>query len=85
MLRCVAQRQPRLQWFFQSKAVRQFTPLRQASTTAPLNDGDIYDIVVVGGGIAGLAFATSVGMQNLVPFLICSCLRLFQILENCSY
>jgi len=85
MLRCVAQRQRGLHWLFQSKAVRQFIPLRQASTTAPLSDGDIYDIVVVGGGIAGLAFATSVGMQNLVPFLICSCLRLFQIVENCSY
>jgi hypothetical protein len=41
-----------------SSSLPRFVSLRQVSTVSSILPDDIYDVVVVGGGIAGLAFTT---------------------------
>ena len=47
----------------------QILPTRRMSTASSILPDDIYDIIVVGGGIAGLALTTS--LRNLHPLLNC--------------
>jgi NADPH-dependent 2,4-dienoyl-CoA reductase/sulfur reductase-like enzyme len=49
---------PRALFRIPSSALPRFVSLRQVSTVTSILPDDIYDVVVVGGGIAGLALAT---------------------------
>jgi hypothetical protein len=46
-------------------ALTRLVPLRQMSTVTSILPDDIYDVVVVGGGIAGLALTT--GLRMTLP------------------
>ena len=57
---------PRALFHVPSSALSRFVSLRQVSTVASILPDDIYDVVVVGGGIAGLALAT--GLCRLLSY-----------------
>jgi hypothetical protein len=56
--------------------------LRQISTAAQILPDDIYDIVIVGGGIAGLALTTSLRITQVSNNLTGSLIRHGQGPEN---
>lgn len=51
----IARYLPRANAYVRSSLVPRLTPLRHASTVASVLPDDIYDVVVVGGGVVGLA------------------------------
>ena len=58
MPRRIARCLPRALFHVSSSALPRLVSLRQVSTVTSILPDDIYDVVVVGGGIAGLALTT---------------------------
>ena len=56
---------PRARFHVPSSALPRLASLRQVSTVTSILPDDIYDVVVVGGGIAGLALTT--GLRPTLP------------------
>ena len=66
----IARCRPPLQSLLQFGPPYRFNFLRQVSTATSILPDDIYDVVVVGGGIAGLALASGLCFQITLMRLI---------------